>query len=1575
MRSVRFFHPAACFLTILTVLAMTGSAWSFTDDHEVMTFSDLVQSRPGGVIGIRAIAHSDLPATEGLREGWDAFITEQNGGWKVWIDTRSGLPMLVSGRGIAWSPVSGNGLKDGPEPTLENLARLASDFLDENRLLLGDWTGQLVLDHEASALLGGRVMRIVFKQTIDDVPVEGSRYEFHVSLGNLVAFGTSRWAEVRTDPQPDLTQSEARAVLDRYLGIESAGGVVILDEGSLHMIPTDPALSAGQEWEGGLGQGYDHRLVWRFSFQVPNEPATWVGEVDAHTGKIFSFFDDTRYERVKGYVNPLTDDGNCASGGCPEPDYPMPFVDIAEDGGADTYTGDFGLYECTMGATEETNLIGPYFRVSDKCGAISESAVCDEELDLGPASGINCDVAVGASPGNTNAARTGYYNLNRVAQKARFWMPDNTWIRGQVTFNSNVNSTCNATWSGQLNMYRAGNGCGNTGQNQGVLVHEWGHGMDQNDGGGYDNPSEAYADVVAIFEGRISCVGPGFRPAVMCSGYGDTCLDCTGIRDMDWDARTAHTPATPSGFLTSNCSGGGGPCGKETHCASYVPSEAIYDLAARDLVAMGLDTDTAWQLAERLFYASRPGSGGDVYNCSLPSSDSCSVGSWYHQLRVMDDDDGNLDNGTPHAAAIFAAFDRHDIACGNSGDANNQNSSTCPTLAAPVVTSRALTNEVELTWDPVPDAAAYRIYRNETGCIRSQFPVGEVAAPETIFVYIDLANEFTVYYRVVAIGSNTACESPVSTCLETAAQPLAGKVRFNQATYGCNNRIGMKVVDANHPGATMTVTLWSDTETTPESVVLNETSPGSGKYLGEIYTTSDPASSDGLISTTNGDTITAEYIDLDNGAGGTNEVRLTSALSDCVFPVIFNVNEAGVTDTAATVTWETNEDSDTVLSWGETTPPENAESGPGNTTVHSVNLSGLSECTVYYYEAQSTDPAGNLARDDNGGTWYRFETLGDFGEGLQPCHAGKVTVLDSVYSCNDLVGLKLVDMDLNEDPLTAETVTILITSTTETDSEIVPLTETGVNTSIFTGSIGTDPGAPAPDGLIQTRDGDVLTATYEDLDDGAGYPALSFDTGMLDCNGPAISSLSVSSLTNARATVIFVTDEPANSVVEWGLTPALGEVVSSGNTVTNHSTLLNRFTTCTEVYFRVKSTDTHGNMVVTDDNGAPFKFHTYEIPGLYALEDFEDGGASWELGGEWEIDAPQGIGGSTGNADPASAYNNETVLGHDLTGLGAYPGDYEPGTNETARSPHNDASTWTNTKLIYYRYLNNGTDDNGSLWLWTNGVGRPVFLDQSDSNTANSFEKIVLDISPFADGAGDVFLEFKQTSGTSGQYSGWNIDDLIFKDGSLPDYASCGGCGQSPSFAGAVSAMDNNACGADGVTISWKRAAAWGTGQTGTYSVYRDITPGFTPSAGNRIATGLTTLSYNDISAPADQTLYYLVRAENDETCAAGPNNSGVTDSNTAYMAVSESSSQPVPGEIDTLRVDLVGMVNVRLDWDAVAAATSFRIYRSTSPLPETFGLYSETDRTLFEDIGEGANANTYYYKVTALNACGVEGP
>jgi subtilisin-like proprotein convertase family protein len=180
-----------------------------------------------------------------------------------------------------------------------------------------------------------------------------------------------------------------------------------------------------------------------------------------------------------------------------------------------------------------------------------------------------------------------------------------------------------------------------------------------------------------------------------------------------------------------------------------------------------MDQNSAWQLVERLWYETRPGSGGDAYFCHLPLSDSCGETTWYQKMRVADDDDGDLSNGTPHAAELFAAFARHDIACGDVDDPANQSTSSCPTLDAPVLTATDLPGGTELTWGAVSGAAEYRVYRGELGCNRQQVPIASLTGGETSFLDTEADPGLPRFYRVEAFGSNPACFSPVSNCEAT----------------------------------------------------------------------------------------------------------------------------------------------------------------------------------------------------------------------------------------------------------------------------------------------------------------------------------------------------------------------------------------------------------------------------------------------------------------------------------------------------------------------------------------------------------------------------------------------------------------------------------------------------------------------------------------------------------------------------------------------------------------------------------------------------------------------------------------
>src|SRR5207249_11637872 len=127
-----------------------------------------------------------------------------------------------------------------------------------------------------------------------------------------------------------------------------------------------------------------------------------------------------------------------------------------------------------------------------------------------------------------------------------------------------VSGTYFSGYYDQAKIARSGGTCGNAGEIPGIVRHEWGHGLDYHDGGGLDNPYEGYADVVEFLDDHTSCIGPGYWPGQQCPSFGNPCLDCTCVRDVDWDKRDAHIPSTP--MIIGSCAAASGPCGGEAHC-------------------------------------------------------------------------------------------------------------------------------------------------------------------------------------------------------------------------------------------------------------------------------------------------------------------------------------------------------------------------------------------------------------------------------------------------------------------------------------------------------------------------------------------------------------------------------------------------------------------------------------------------------------------------------------------------------------------------------------------------------------------------------------------------------------------------------------------------------------------------------------------------------------------------------------------------------------------------------------------------------------------------------------------------
>lgn len=95
-----------------------------------------------------------------------------------------------------------------------------------------------------------------------------------------------------------------------------------------------------------------------------------------------------------------------------------------------------------------------------------------------------------------------------------------------------------------------------------------------------------------------------------------------------------------------------------------------------------------------------------------------------------------------------------------------------------------------------------------------------------------------------------------------------------------------------------------------------------------------------------------------------------------------------------------------------------------------------------------------------------------------------------------------------------------------------------------------------------------------------------------DNTPPSLSLISANSISESSATIIWGTDEPATSFVDYGLDTNYSNMADDLSLVTSHNLVLSNLSSGTTYYFRVRSTDAAGN----ESQSANQTFTTSNIP-------------------------------------------------------------------------------------------------------------------------------------------------------------------------------------------------------------------------------------------------------------------------------------------------------------------------------------------------------------------------------------------
>ena len=196
-------------------------------------------------------------------------------------------------------------------------------------------------------------------------------------------------------------------------------------------------------------------------------------------------------------------------------------------------------------------------------------------------------------------------------------------IASQTNFtcNANTNSSCNAFYDGNsINFYRAGGGCGNTGAGA-IVHHEYGHHLVAVAGSGQGEYGEGAGDVMGVLITGENRLGLGF--------YQGNCL--SGIRDADNNCT----------YSSSGCSS----CGSQIHSCGQLLSGMIWDIR-ENLINAGKSVEIV----------------NDIFVNSILLHNGSSINSAITiDWLTLNDDNGNINDGTPDYAEINAGCSVHGL--------------------------------------------------------------------------------------------------------------------------------------------------------------------------------------------------------------------------------------------------------------------------------------------------------------------------------------------------------------------------------------------------------------------------------------------------------------------------------------------------------------------------------------------------------------------------------------------------------------------------------------------------------------------------------------------------------------------------------------------------------------------------------------------------------------------------------------------------------------------------------------------------------------------------------------------------
>ena len=282
-----------------------------------------------------------------------------------------------------------------------------------------------------------------------------------------------------------------------------------------------------------------------------------------------------------------------------------------------------------------------------------------------------------------------------------------------------------------------------------------------------------------------------------------------------------------------------------------------------------------------------------------------------------------------------------------------------------------------------------------------------------------------------------------------------------------------------------------------------------------------------------------------------------------------------MTDTSATISWTTDKPGTSVVEYGPTTDYGSFAPVPSSTqykTSHNVTITGLTASSTYHFRASSVSEQGigpeHMPNDSNPSIDYAFTTKAT---GQTDTTAPSIVSIPTVVAFSyDSATIEWTTNELSDSVVDYGLTTAYGKSkTVATDVTAHSVVLTGLNN-------GTDfPGC--------TAGGCTFHYRVRSTDIAGNGPTISADAVFTTTDAPdttppvIVSAPTVTSLTDTTAVIEWTTDEPADSLVEFGKTPYTRSKYL-GSFVTSHAVTLTLLESETLYYFRAGSMDEAGNV-------------------------------------------------------------------------------------------------------------------------------------------------------------------------------------------------------------------------------------------------------------------------------------------------------------------------------------------------------------------------------------------------------------